>query len=53
VIPEVHKEIQELKKQIKSLQSVIYISYIRALAQEELNDELLKFLEGEIEKFDD
>jgi hypothetical protein len=52
MVTEVQHEIQMYRSKIEKLKSVILVAYLKALAERELNEELITYLEQEIDKLD-
>lgn len=53
MVTEVQHEIQGYRSKIEKLKSVIYVAYLKALAEPEMNEEIIAYLEQEIDKFDE
>lgn len=53
MMTDVQHEIQGYRSKIEKLKSVILVAYLKALAEPELNEQILAYLEEEIKKIDE
>jgi hypothetical protein len=52
MVTELQHEIQNYRKEIAKLKSIIVVTYLKSLAQPDLNEEIIEYLEQEINKLD-
>ena len=53
MVTEIQHEIQVYRNKIEKLKSVIFVAYLKALSEPELNEEIITYLEQEIQKIEE